>query len=416
MALALRASATSTGASITVPATAEAGDWAVLFQMTTDSVGETRIVPTGWQTSGGDGSFSGDWNTGPAGTPAVSWVACWKILEESDIGASVTGMDGDDTDNKIMLVFYGSAPLSNPVFGGPVYGAPLAGDLPSQVIAASGGTPPLIVIGFAGVNNAAGTFSTASPAFDAQVNVGNIRAGYKIYNSSPANHTIDKTDQGQRNFLGGFYVSLTEAVVYDLSAPNVTIGTPTVGNPALTQAHQLAASALSLAAPTAGNPAMTQVHVLAAAAMALSAHVVGNPVLTPIHVLGAAAVSLSAHVVGNPTLSSIYNFTAPALTIGGHVAGTPALSQAHSLAVGETELAAPVVGHPAMTQAHILGANSVALAAHVFGSPNVREGTFFVRSGNFQLPLIWVKTGGVWVEVEEVSFRRNGAWQSLYRN
>lgn len=231
--------------------------------------------------------------------------------------------------------------------------------------------------------------------------------------------------RAQRLAGGGINTELDVDVVWiniyystpvELSAPSLALSAPTAGNPALTQAHQLVATGVELAAPTAGAPVPTQVHQLAAGGLLLSAHVAGNPVLTPIWILGASAVNLSGLVVGNPALTQIYSFTAPALMLGGHAAGTPALSQAHSLAAGATGLAAHVVGNPAITQAHNLGAGSVALPAHVCGSPNVRDGTFYIRSTTIQLPLIWVKTGGVWTEVDELSFRRNGAWQRLYRN
>ena len=55
------------------------------------------------------------------------------------------------------------------------------------------------------------SFSTASPAFDSVIgfDAGSpyMLLGYKIYNTSPANHSIDMNDQGTFNNLLSGYVS-----------------------------------------------------------------------------------------------------------------------------------------------------------------------------------------------------------------
>jgi hypothetical protein len=202
MAVAFRASATSTGASITIPVTAQAGDLAFLMQQSSDPSSVTEVIPSGW-------TANGSLNTGSAGTPATRWTGCWKILESGDPGASVTGADGGTADAKIMVVFSGANGLSA-VTPADVEGVAGGPDPASQTITAGSGAVPLVVIGIAGVNDAAATFSTASPSFDAQLTAGNLRVGYKVYTSSPADHTIDKGDEGQRNFLGGLYFEVKE--------------------------------------------------------------------------------------------------------------------------------------------------------------------------------------------------------------
>lgn len=224
MAVAFRASATSTAATITIPAGAAAGDFAFLMQQSAHSTTVASVIPTGWT------AIPGTFNTGSAGSPETRWLGAYKVLEAGDPGASITGMDGDVNDQKIMVVFYGATPLSGIAFGD-VLGAVNSGDIASDLIDADVGTAPLIVIGVSGCNDFAATFSTASPAFDAQLTAGNLRLGYKLYTSSPADHTIDKTDEGQRNFLGGFYVTVreTQALTPSLVTGAATVPSATIG-------------------------------------------------------------------------------------------------------------------------------------------------------------------------------------------
>ncbi len=81
-----------------------------------------------------------------------------------------------------------------------------------QSVTASGGRVPLIVFGCAQcVFSNDPPFTTASPAFDQEVNLlgSNLdfKVGFKIYNSSPQNHSIDMADI-QANGLSSFYLEL----------------------------------------------------------------------------------------------------------------------------------------------------------------------------------------------------------------
>ncbi|MER8464177.1 hypothetical protein [Mesorhizobium sp. M1396] len=76
---------------------------------------------------------------------------------------------------------------------------------------ASGQAIPLVVIGVAVGSGGTAVFSTASPAFDATQTAGSgapVIAGYKLYNASPANHTIDMADLGI-NVLASGYLRFT---------------------------------------------------------------------------------------------------------------------------------------------------------------------------------------------------------------
>jgi hypothetical protein len=82
-------------------------------------------------------------------------------------------------------------------------------DPSSQSISPASETSPVVLIGVTASNGSNPDFSTESPAFDAKVLVTSLRAGRKIYNSSPSNHTIDMNDLGSNNWLAGIYYTVS---------------------------------------------------------------------------------------------------------------------------------------------------------------------------------------------------------------
>lgn len=135
-----------------------------------------------------------------------SWKATsgYRILDST---ATLTNfMDAEDS-RIVILVFRGSRSIIS-VTPSSWNGQSTTGNATSQTVSASGQSTPLLVIGCAGSINSATTFSTASPAFDAQV-VGpdsDQRMGYNIYNTTPANHSIDINDLGNDNHLHSGYL------------------------------------------------------------------------------------------------------------------------------------------------------------------------------------------------------------------
>jgi hypothetical protein len=197
------ASANSASNTITIPASAQAGDVAILFDFAVrgQATEPTDVVPTGWT-----GIITHTFSV--AGPTSGRARISYKILAGGDPGASVTGMNSD-VEDKVMLVFRGSQAISavNAAGWDLVTGT---GNPSSQTVAASGGAAPLVVFGMADVNNGTAAFSTASPAFDATVanSDADMLAGYKIYNSAPADHTIDHNHTGS-NALGSGYLELS---------------------------------------------------------------------------------------------------------------------------------------------------------------------------------------------------------------
>jgi hypothetical protein len=196
-------SASSTGATITIPATSQAGDIAVLYDvaLTSGSTPPTLVTPAGWANRVDEAS-------------AVTRLAvCTKLLDGSDPGAVITGMNGVDSNDKLMVVFRPDAPINNLAASSFTHELNNA-DASPQTISASGAAAPVLVIGGCGATGGLPVvFSTASPAFDATVtsSSGRQTIGYKIYNegSPPANHTIDIVDLGSRNTLWGAFLAVS---------------------------------------------------------------------------------------------------------------------------------------------------------------------------------------------------------------
>lgn len=137
--------------------------------------------------------------------PGATAMVSWKKLSGSE--GLVTGMDGATEDNKIGLVFRPSRDFTTITFSTPQSSGVTNGNPGAITVDPSAETVPTVVVGMAGAYQGTVTFSTASPAFDAEINLSDndLRVGYKIYASSPASHSIDINDLGECNWLAGFY-------------------------------------------------------------------------------------------------------------------------------------------------------------------------------------------------------------------
>lgn len=168
------ASATSARANITIPATAQPGDLAVLFDIATSGSAMSPVVPSGWAQIGTSLGGLGD---------AVMTVASRRVLEAGNPGSSVAGMDGNIEDAKIMLVFRPTmGTWGAPASGGEIVATGNPGSATSQTIA-TGATPYVAIAAWGG--NAAPD-AGFSPAHDGQVTRGATRiARYRVFNNSP---------------------------------------------------------------------------------------------------------------------------------------------------------------------------------------------------------------------------------------
>jgi len=165
------------GGAITIPADAAVGDLAVLLEGASSSNG----IVTGW-------------------TPMLSngiANANYKVLVSGDPGDTINGSSGSGQD-KIMLVFRPNGVISSVAFSTWLFEA-TSGNPTPQAVSASGQPAPLVVIGAVYKANSTVSFNAGTtPAFDAQIarSDNDLVVGYKIYNSAPANHTVDCDDFG----------------------------------------------------------------------------------------------------------------------------------------------------------------------------------------------------------------------------
>jgi hypothetical protein len=192
--LAFVASATSSSDTIVIPASSQTGDLAILCDWGWSN-SHPQVIPAGWTnfiTQNLAGGLRGD--------------ISYKVLVGADPGATITGGNATN-DSKIMLVFRPNATITT-ITPADMATSMSGVDPTAQVILASAGIAPLVVLGFGGWSSGAlPSFTTESPALT-NVTVNDLRVGYKIYDSAPQDHTVDIGDSGNTNWLASCYVAV----------------------------------------------------------------------------------------------------------------------------------------------------------------------------------------------------------------
>jgi len=200
--LAFQTSADSSAQTLTCP-TVEQYDVGVLFDAATDSTVTipSNVIPSGFtqlQTS----AFAAYYRT----------TLSYKVFDGTEDGASLTGMNGNLSNAKVLLVFRPNRPIigvgTSTFLQETSSGAPA-----SQLIAASGQTPPLIRLAVC-VNGAAPSSPNfTGGTFDATVaKVGSdsaLRAGYAVQNTTPSDTTVSMGDNGAGNCLISGWMNFT---------------------------------------------------------------------------------------------------------------------------------------------------------------------------------------------------------------
>ena len=181
--------------------TIQANDVAMYIDYAGAAGPPTAVTPSG---------FTNIVNTSGSSEPGARARVSWKKLAGSE--ASVTGMSastgGTGADNnKLGLVFRPSIDFTTLTVSTPQNSGIISTNPAAITVDPSAETIPVVLIGIGAVYQGTVTFSTASPAFDAQIAISDddLRVGYKIYNSSPLSHSIDINDLGSANWLAGFY-------------------------------------------------------------------------------------------------------------------------------------------------------------------------------------------------------------------
>lgn len=200
--------ATSNSGTIGVPSSVQDGDLMVLMdRATTKSGAPSATVPSGFEIVSNFTDNVSNW---------FRLIISYKIATGSDASSTLTGMNGANANRKLLLVFRGNAPITS-VTPASLSEQGTDGNPSQQVVTSGSGTPPLIVIAGYGTQ----LFSTVdprtfTPAKDGELVVpgafmSEAYIAYKIYNSSPANVTVDMDDEGNYNQLASFYLALQGA-------------------------------------------------------------------------------------------------------------------------------------------------------------------------------------------------------------
>lgn len=191
--LAYVASADSSAATITIPATAQAGDLAVLYDLARNIIGTpTLVTPSGWTTLSD--------LTGGTGAAVLSY----KILGAGDPGATITGMDGNIADAKSLEVFRATPSLAGVTVleSAEQY---TAGNPTAQVKTAQSAYPYL-VYGVCGGVSALPSWVSWDPA---TASIGYQRYGWKFFNDNAASCSVDCNDSGTGTFLQSCVLRVT---------------------------------------------------------------------------------------------------------------------------------------------------------------------------------------------------------------
>ncbi|WP_461521449.1 hypothetical protein [Porticoccus sp.] len=182
LSMSYRAQAKSVNSNITIPATAQTGDFAVLFDWSVVASGSpASVVPSGWN----------------AVSNVVSTlyraIISWRIIQSGDPGLTITGMTLAAEGLKQMIVWQGNLPVTS-VVASTFEGEIGAGINPAaQTIAAFGQVAPVLSVAHS-VNSDSSTATFNVGTFTQTVSSTNTRqlVGYRLMNNAPLTSSVDK--------------------------------------------------------------------------------------------------------------------------------------------------------------------------------------------------------------------------------
>ena len=189
-------SATSTGSTIVIPSDAAIGDLAILWDAAeNDPFSPSAVIPSGWTGMNNIASYT---------TAIIArTLTNRKNLVSGDPGATITGMNGNVSNRKLMVVLRPNIGIGSTAT---LNVAEEAIDTAPTDQVKSTQTTPYVVIG--------GSYCDVAPAFsaawyDQQFTNNNLLAGFKIFNSDPASITINLSTYGTDNTLVSCSVTVT---------------------------------------------------------------------------------------------------------------------------------------------------------------------------------------------------------------
>lgn len=193
-------SVTTDNSFLTTMAGINPGDLLIWYDYTVYA--SSVVVPTGFTQIG----------TTLSVTDEVDVVTAYKIAIGNESSTSILGMNGYYVEQKILLQFRGDLAI-NSITVQDVSQQITDGNPAAQVCNASGGAVPLIVIGTYSTFDATVDPRTFSTTADGEISIdgpfNDQYIKYKIYNSSPADTTIDMDDENVENSLQSFYLEVS---------------------------------------------------------------------------------------------------------------------------------------------------------------------------------------------------------------
>jgi len=191
-----QASATSTAATITVPASVVAGDILVLADRAVGGGAPSKVIPSGF-TEIADNLRN-----------ETRLITSYKLADGTEAGNSITGMNSN-TNTKCLYVFRGNISVVGLALKS-VDQEDTNGTPSTQTVTSGSGATPLVVMGaYCTFDDRKGGIDPRgfSPAKDGEINsTTELYLAYKIYNSSPANVDVSMGDEGFRNILHSWYL------------------------------------------------------------------------------------------------------------------------------------------------------------------------------------------------------------------
>jgi hypothetical protein len=185
-------SATSLAGTITIPAAAQAGDIAVLFD---HQLNATDLTPTGFTqiTTNTLSTFRSN--------------ASYKLLVAGDPGATITGMN-NATPRKVMVVFRPNNPITT--ITPTLIGSQATSAAPTNQTLTGGTAPCLYFASYAKSTATVPTrgWTVGTPTELSSVSSNGVYVKYLVYNTAPSATTISMTDAGT-NGLISFRINVT---------------------------------------------------------------------------------------------------------------------------------------------------------------------------------------------------------------
>jgi hypothetical protein len=162
----------------------------------------------------------------------------------------------------------------------------------------------------------------------------------------------------------------------DLSADDITAGTPVLESPDIGQIHSLTAAGLNASGPVLDQAALGQIHVLTGTDLVAGTPVLGSPTLAEASSqddLTADDITAGAPILGAPGIGQVHALGAGDMVSGAPVVDSPGIGQVHTLSGEDLVAGIPDIASPAIGQVHVLTTSAITAGPPVLGTPTLGE-------------------------------------------